>query len=118
MTLTTLSVEPEFVLSRTRRARVTQSDWRSGAHLAAVASPYVVRIWDLVWRNDAMGAQRALVQAKWDAMRGPCGVFEWTPPGGSAVAVRFGMEEFRPVQGSATVHAFQVTLEEALNHDG
>lgn len=118
MTLTTLSVTPSFVVARTRRARVVQSDWRGGMHVSAEASPYVIRSWDLQWSADPMGADRATVQAKWDAMRGPCGVFEWTPPGGSAVAVRFAQDEFRPTQISATTHAFRVTLEEAINHDG
>ena len=117
MTLATLSVQPEFVLETTKRYRVVEGDWRQGMHMVAVAAPYTVRTWELQWNNDT-GADRALVQAQWDASKGGAGVFNWTPPGGSATAVRFAMDSFEPAQVAARTHAFRVSLLEAINHDG
>lgn len=117
MVLTVLSVTPEFVVSRTRSARVAESSWRSGIHHVATLTPYAVREWSLVWHRDA-GPDRTAVRAMWDAMRGPSGVFSWTPPGGSAVAVRFATDDLSAQQFSASAHAFTVRLQEALNHDG
>lgn len=118
MVLATLDIDPAFALTREHRVNVIESDWRHGIHQVEQVSPYEVRTWTVRIPNDPGGTERAKVQAQWDASKGPAGVFEWTPPGGSAVAVRFVADSFQPVQRNGAMHGFEIQLEEALNHDG
>jgi hypothetical protein len=116
MALTTLVIDPEFIVAAEESTHVVESDFRGGAHHAQVVGQRVRR-WNLPLHH-ATNTERAAVRAKIDEMCGGTGVFNVTIPEEGLVAVRFDTDRLGLTRLSSIATALVIPLIEALNHDG
>lgn len=97
-------------LVETSIRRAVQAPQQSGQSRARQINERALRRWELVY--DSSDGILDEVERVWDLVYGPVGAISYTPPGGSALDVRFAEDTLARVRRSARTGSVTVVLEE------
>lgn len=109
MALYTWTMCPARLIETSIR-RAVQAPQQSGQSRARQINERALRRWDLVY--DSSDGILDEVERVWDLVHGPVGAISYTPPGGSALDVRFADDTLERVRRSSQTGSVTVTFEE------
>ena len=97
-------------LVETSQRRAVQTPQQSGQSRARQINERALRRWELVY--DSSDGILDEVERVWTLVAGPVGAISYTPPGGSAVDVRFASDTLERARRNAAAGSVTVVLEE------